>query len=182
MRTSNTPKRIIAFDVRSRSYGYAVLEGPKQLLDWGVRSFRKGANAVEVPAAEKLGALFDEFAPTVIVLNKRVAHRTRRHAGLVGSIVRQAEQRVIPTRFLSRRAVSNAFAGHDRNRHEIASVVAGEFPELAARLPRKRRCQDNEDYRMSMFDAAALGVAYFSRYAKRSNGTSAENSVPEQHS
>jgi hypothetical protein len=174
-------KRIIALDVRSRSYGYVVLEGPKQLLDWGVRSFRKGVNTVRVPAAEKLGVLFDEFAPTVIVLNKRISHRTRRHAGLVGSIVRQADQRGIPARFFSHSGVRNAFAGHDRNRHEVASLLASEFPELAARLPRKRRCQDNEDYRMSMFDAAALGVAYFSRYAKRPRDTSTENSVPVRH-
>ena len=182
MSSSITTKRIIALDVHSRSYGYVVFEGCDQLLDWGVRSFRKGANAVRVPATEKLGSLFDEFAPAVIVLNKRVAHRTRRHAGLIGSIVRQAEQRGIPTRFFSRRAVNNAFAGHDRNRHEVASVLATEFPELAARLPRKRRCQDNEDYRMSMFDAVALGVAYFSRYAKRSRVASDENSAPLQPS
>lgn len=178
MSSSIPPKRIIAFDVRSRSYGYAVLEGPKQLLDWGVRSFRRGANAVQVPAAEKIGAQFEEFAPTVIVLNKRDSHRTGRHTGLVGSIVRQAEQRGIPTRFFARRAVDNAFAGHNRNRHEVASVLANEFPELAAWLPRKRRCQDNEDYRMSMFDATALGIAYFSRYAKRSNDTSSVNATP----
>jgi hypothetical protein len=178
MSSSITTKRITALDVHSRSYGYVVFEGYDQLLDWGVRSFRKGANAVRVPAAEKLGSLFDEFAPAVIVLNKRIVHRTRRHAGLIGSIVRQAEQRGIPTRFFSRRAVDNAFAGHERNRHEIASVIATAFPELAAWLPPKRRCQDNEDYRMSMFDAAALGVAYFSRYAKRSNDTSSVNATP----
>ena len=37
------------------------------------------------------------------------------------------------------------------------------MPELAAKLPPKRKIWQSEDYRMSIFDAAAVGVAYFVR-------------------
>lgn len=175
---SRTENRMLAFAVRSRSYGYVVFEGPKMLIDWGEHSFRRGVNAVRVPAAAKVGALLDELAPAVVVLNERVTHRTRRHAGLIGSIVKQAKQRGIPVKFLPRRVVDRAFVGHNENRHQIASLVVSEFPELAIKLPPKRRCQDNEDYRMNIFDAVALSVAYFSRDAKRFRDASAENSFP----
>jgi hypothetical protein len=49
------------------------------------------------------------------------------------------------------------------NKYEIACAVAERLPELAPRLAPKRRIWQSEDYRMSIFDAAALGVAYFSR-------------------
>jgi glucan phosphorylase len=61
----------------------------------------------------------------------------------------------------SRGVVRNAFAGNARNKYTIASTLAQRFPELAAKLPPKRKIWLCEDYRMSIFDAAALGVAYF---------------------
>jgi len=50
-------KRILAIDLRSRSFGFAVFEGPTRLLDWGVKSFRQGVNEPTIPASEKLAAL-----------------------------------------------------------------------------------------------------------------------------
>ena len=38
-----------------------------------------------------------------------------------------------------------------------------QFPALASRLPPRRKCWQSEDYRMGIFDAAAVGVAYFVR-------------------
>jgi hypothetical protein len=40
-------------------------------------------------------------------------------------------------------------------------AIAKRFPELALRLPRFRKPWMSEDYRMSIFDAAAFGLAYF---------------------
>src|SRR5439155_22344766 len=102
MSTINEHKRILAVDVRSRSFGFAVFEGPKQLLDCGVRSFRPGVNAVQTPASKRFGALLDEFAPAVVVLNKRAGNQTRRHIGLLDAVTKQAERRKIPCRFLPR--------------------------------------------------------------------------------
>jgi hypothetical protein len=43
--------------------------------------------------------------------------------------------------------------------------VAKRFPELTTRLPRFRKSWMSEDYRMSIFDAIAFGMAFLS--AKR---------------
>jgi hypothetical protein len=47
----------------------------------------------------------------------------------------------------------------------LLSIGAGKqrLSVLAAKLPPKRKCWESEDYRMSIFDAVALGVAYFAR-------------------
>src|SRR5207247_9609559 len=60
-------KRVLALDVRARSFGYVVFEGPALLLDWGVQSFRNGRNAVRVPLATKIAALLEDFQPAVVV-------------------------------------------------------------------------------------------------------------------
>jgi len=67
MKTSH-PKRILALDVHPLSFGFAVLEGHDHLLDWGVRSFRHGVNAVKVPMSRKLASLFDEYHPDALLV------------------------------------------------------------------------------------------------------------------
>jgi hypothetical protein len=59
--------------------------------------------------------------------------------------------------------------GFESNKYEVASALALQFPALASRLPPRRKCWQSEDYRMGIFDAAALGVAYFSRSQNRSS-------------
>jgi hypothetical protein len=46
-------------------------------------------------------------------------------------------------------------------KYEIAVAIAQRFPELAPRLPRFRKPWMSEDYRMSIFDAVALAIAFF---------------------
>jgi len=79
------------------------------------------------------------------------------------ALVREATKRRIPVRFLSRSGVKNAFPDCNRNKYTIAATLTKQLPELAPRLPSVRKIWKSEDYRMSIFDAAALGVAYFTR-------------------
>ena len=166
MNARSHQKRVLALDVHPSRFGYVAFEGPEELLDWGVRSFRDGVNAVRIPPAQKLAALLDDFAPSLVVLEKRES-RTRKVSKIITTIHREAAKRGASVRWVTRRMVKRAFAGHDRNKDEIASVLGERFPELTPKVPPKRKIWQSEDYRMSIFDAAALGVAYFARYASR---------------
>ena len=168
MSDSKNQKRVLALDVCPRSFGFVVFEGSRQLLDWGVKSFRPGANAVKVPASKKFNALVDEFAPATVVLKERPTETNRRRATLLHAILKQAKNRQLAVRFLTHRVVKKAFAGDERNKYTIASALAKRFPELAPKFPGERKIWQSEDYRMSIFDAAALGTAYFEQ-KRRSN-------------
>jgi hypothetical protein len=170
-------KRILALDVHPSRFGYVIFEGPDELLDWGVRSFRGGVNAVRIPAAMKVGTLLDDFAPSAVVLEKRES-RSRKLSTKMRTVLREAARRRVPVRWVTRRMVKQAFAGHERNKDEIASVLGERFPELTPKVPPRRRIWQSEDYRMSIFDAAALGVAYFARLARRSSAVPPENLMP----
>jgi hypothetical protein len=154
-------ERVLALDLRPRSFGYVIFEGPQELLEWGVRSFRGGVNAVKIPARVKLMALLDEFAPEVVLLRAGVTGKGRKTSALVEMLRMEAPDRDFSLKFVPPGAVKQAFAGHERNKYEIASVLAAQFPELSWKLPHKRKPWESEDYRMSIFDAAALGITYF---------------------
>jgi len=165
-------KRILAIDLRSRSFGFVVFEGPARLLDWGVKSFRKGVNAVTIPASVKFSALMEEFSPSAIVVQKDF-FESKKKTGMRDALLKQAEGHRIPIRFVTRRTVRLAFVGANRNKYVIAAALVKQLPELAPRLPGARKIWKSEDYRMSIFDAAALGVTYLSR-CKPSNEVSHE--------
>src|ERR1700676_1337303 len=101
MTDQTNEKRVLALDVHPRSFGFVVLEGPNRMLDWGVRSFRTGVNAVKIPAATKFLALLDEFRPSAVLVGERLARRTARHTKMLTTIRRQARSRRIPVRYLS---------------------------------------------------------------------------------
>lgn len=164
MTNLSNEKRVLSLDVHPRSLGFVVFEGPNRMLDWGIKSFRPGVNAVKTPAAGKLLALFDEFTPSTIVIREQ---EKRKNTKMLSILQRQARNRSIPVRFMSRKDVNRAFVGFESNKYEVASALAKQFPVLASRLPPKRKCWQSEDYRIGIFDAAALGVAYFTRRRKR---------------
>ena len=166
MTTLQNRKIIVAFDLHPRRFAFAVFKGPNELLDFGARSFPRGPNAVRVPTQAKLAAIFENFDPVAVILSDRRFRRGGRKSRIAHALQKQALERGLPLRFVTTAAVKKAFAGHDSNKHEIASALARQFPALAAKLPPKRKIWQTECYRMSMFHAAALGVAYFARGKK----------------
>ena len=181
MTNSTHEERIIALDVRPQSFGYVVQEGPEHLLDWGVRSFRNGVNAVRVPARKKLARLFDEAEPSAVLVREPLKGRpSGKLAKMLDAIQHTAKSRRIPVRCVSRAAIRNAFGGQNRiTKYQIASMLSVRFPALSWKLPPKRKCWESEDYRMSIFAAAALGVAYFGAPANRfPAATSSDTSQP----
>jgi hypothetical protein len=152
-------KTILALDLHPRSYGYAVLEGPNELLDWGKRSFWQGVHAVKVPMHEKLAVLLDEQEPDLILIRKPKTAISRRR---VRAVMTLAKRRRIPVRLISGEAIRNSFPRSNKNKYQIAIAVAERFPELLPRLGARRKMWQSEKYSMSIFDATALGLSLFS--------------------
>lgn len=153
---------VLAVDLRPLSFGFAVFEGPDELLDWGIRNFRHGVNAVKVPMDAKLAMLLDQHAPDAVVMKKP---RTATLSRMVRTIAALARVRRIPVRLISRTVVRGAFPNDNRNKYEVAKAIAGRFPELSPRLGHQRKLWEAEPYSTRIFDAAALGLAHFTRNA-----------------
>jgi hypothetical protein len=161
-----TRNRVFALDLHPLSFGYAMFEGPEELIDWGIKNFRHGVNAVKVPQDAKLALLLDQYGPDVVVIKEP---RTATIEKMVHVIINLPQCRRIPVRRISSTVVRKAFPGESHNKYQIASVIAKRYPELSPRLGPRRKFWEAEKYSMSIFDAAAIGLAYLMRDATTDN-------------
>ena len=154
------PKRVLAIDPTSGGFGFAVVESPATSIDWGVKTIKKRNEATTL---KKLAELIRLYRPEALIIEDlKNSRRCRRIQDLVDKIQALAIAERIKSRCISVSRIKKVFQTFGAyTKHEIAQVVAQQLPELAARLPRYRKPWMSEDYRMAIFDAAALALTYF---------------------
>ena len=154
--------RVLAISPSTKGFGFAVLEGARSLVDWGVKTVRHDKNARCLARIEELAGYYQ---PRVIILEDYTARDSRRHVRiqeLIAKVAQIAIQRSIRVKRFSRSNVSRAFhAENARTKHDIALVIGSYFDELTPRIPPRRRPWKSEDHWMQMFDAVALALTYF---------------------
>jgi hypothetical protein len=157
--------RILAVDLRSQQFGYAVFEGPRRLLDYGGGQLRPGGKAGSVLAARRMRQLIKLFTPSSIAVKRPDRRVVASHPGIriiVHAIRREASRHLIPFRLIARDEIRSAFSALSAgNKYEIAAALAQMFPELLSRLPAKRETGDPEHPRMVVFDAISVGFTYW---------------------
>src|ERR1035438_1649219 len=156
--------RILAIAPSTRGFGYAVLEGHKQLVDWGVKSVEGNKNAGSIKKVEELIA---HYNPQVMVLEDTAtkgSHRSSRIQALTQRLAAVAEGRTIKVMLFSQKHIRRIFFGDwGGTKHGIAQIIAERFPEeLGFLFPAKRHAWMSEDSRMDIFDAVALALAHYS--------------------
>ena len=152
-------RRVLAIDPNTRGFGYVVLEDPNTLIDWGVKSARSGKATV----LSNLRDFIRQYRPYALVIEDadgKGSRRCKRVRRLLKTIRAMAKKSGVKTKAISLTKVKEVFAAFGaRTKHEIAQVVAKQLPELASKLPPRRKPWMNEDYHMATFDAAALALA-----------------------
>lgn len=152
--------RILSVDVRSKTLAYAVLDGPLQLLDFGVSgSAQPGFQASRVEKTVR------KFQPHIIVLRKVPAGSKRDNPAVqagIKSIRSKAKHLSVPVVSVEKHLIDQTFRRHCKpTKHQIALLLSACFPALKWYLPSERKIWMPEDRRMQYFDAAALGLVYF---------------------
>ena len=154
--------RILAIAPCTRGFGYAVMEEPKTLVDWGIRTVKGDKNAQCLVHVEAMIALYQ---PTVLVLQDHLDEdfkRSPRVRTLIAEMNALARRRKVSVKRFSNAQVRTAICGDEqKTKHDVAEKLAEEFPEeLASRLPPKRRAWMSEAYQMGIFDAVALAMMW----------------------
>jgi hypothetical protein len=154
--------RLMACDVRPQKLGYAVFEfrDEMQLVDWGRRRFYKARVRRLI-----LGDLLRLLHPSVLVLRKLSdgsRRNTSRITKVTGKIKREARAARTRIAWLGESSLARFFRKSGKlTRQQIAESMAELFPEIAWKLPAPRKPWLSEDWGMPLFDAIALGFAYF---------------------
>lgn len=155
--------RVLAIAPSTRGFGFAVLEGPETLVDWGVKSIKGDKNARSLAKVEELIA---HYRPGVMVFQDNSTKSSRRSARireLGQKIIAMASSRNVRVALFSQEQVRRVFFANDPGtKHALAEILAKRFPEeLGFRLPPKRRPWMSEDYRMDIFGAVSLALTFF---------------------
>jgi RNase H-fold protein (predicted Holliday junction resolvase) len=168
-RASVRSHRVLAIDPTNRGFGFAVLEGPTRLVDWGVKRV-KGTN-VNGACLAAVVRMMRWYEPDVLVLEDcgtRGARRRQRTSALIEDLAELAERRQMRCSRVPWTTVREPCGNRPgATKEQIAAALATRFPELARHLPPHRKPWMSEDVRMSVFDAVALAVAWFHAHLTR---------------
>jgi Holliday junction resolvasome RuvABC endonuclease subunit len=165
MHTKTWTTIILALEIRLRRVGFAVLEGPDHLLDWGI--LRWGADVDPVLATiQRISPLLALYSPSFVVLKSlNLARKARLRMRAIDAVMRELTSRSIEVRMLKRADVRLAFRqSGSRNKYQIATSIAERFPELKRKLPTKRKAYQPERYNAVIFDAVALALTHRLRH------------------
>lgn len=155
-------KRILAIDPTNRSFGFAVMEGPDLLIDWGVKDVKDNDNYRYL---RKVADLIDFYQPNALVLED-VSGKGSRRGGRVKELIQEtailALNKKMSISHISRLTVKKFFEQFGATtKHQIAKEIARQFSELNHRLPPYRKPWMSEDYRMGIFDSVAFALAFY---------------------
>jgi hypothetical protein len=155
-----------------RGFGYIVFETPEVAMDWGVKDVRKNKLRDSLLKAR---VLMHMLQPSVLILedaHHEASRRSKRVTVLIDKLAALAKERGIAVVRYSREDVLACFARKGaRTKDDIAAAVTKLVPELAVRLPRRRRIWESEHYSMGIFEAAALALTHFARLEEANSET-----------
>lgn len=154
--------RVLAIDLRNRRSGFAIFEGPRNLLDMGTMVL---PSMPDESVRSRFSDLLRLSLPSIIVVrndrweNMMSDPNTRQFTEV---LTNQSKARGIQIRALEQNKVNATFRnlGCD-TKADISSALARIFPELVWRLPPERKAWESEHPRQTVFDAIALGLAYW---------------------
>lgn len=154
---------VLVVYLSSRGLSYAVFEGSLSPLDWGVKEVRgKNRHAKSLRIVRQL---LEWHQPDIMVLQDtsgRGTIRAKRFRTLNLAIGELAEARGLPVCAYSREQVRQCFAPLGvTTKQTIAQAIIKHIPAFARYLPPPRKPWMSEHARMSLFDAAALGITHF---------------------
>jgi RNase H-fold protein (predicted Holliday junction resolvase) len=159
--------RILAIDLRAQRFGFAVLDGPKKLLDFGTKILerRREKDATAIVVQKKIGSILNLYMPAIVII-KCVSglHGSARlrNQQLLSSIRHEVRKQGLELIMLERSDIRRSFRqSGNESKHEIAVFIAEWFPEVEWRLPPNRKNWQPEHHTMPIFDAISIGLTYF---------------------
>ena len=162
---SHGSPRALALELRPRRFGFAVFEGPSQLLDWGACTYGRPRDSQSITAATRIAPLIDTYTPSVAIVRKRTKLSSDVAKAMVAVTLRiegELKRHEVRLQSVDADEVRYFFGQYGcKTKHDIASVLADWFEELAWKLPPKRKPWQSERHSTALFDAVAVGVAFF---------------------
>jgi hypothetical protein len=151
--------RILAVEFRAGRLGYAVLESPLRLNDFGAACVLSLASA-----RSRIARLLRIWRPTILVLRGtsfRYRFISRQRRPVVRVALDEARKAGIPVARFTEEGFNAFFERHScSDKYEMAEYIAASIPEMAWRLPPRPKMYDPEPRTILYFDSISLAFAY----------------------
>lgn len=145
----------------SYGFGYSVVEGTAELIDYGVVKISPIANN---KCLKRFEGFLDFYEPTVVVLRdypKNASLRSKRIGQLIKKMIEKTQKKKLNVFGYTRENIKNVFEQFKSStKHEICKTLVSWYPELKKRMPKERKVWESEPYAMSYFDALALFITH----------------------
>ena len=162
MSRESSSELVLAIRPFTTGLAFVLFESALSPVDWGMRRIQGAKwNARAFAAARRLIEL---SKPDVVVLPEytRTMGRSDRMRRLLDLISSHAMAESIEVGRYSRERIRECFKSAGAvTRYEIAQVIASAVHAFSHQLPPVRRIWDPENWRMYLFDAAALAMTHF---------------------
>lgn len=155
-------KLTLSIHPNTRGFGYALMNSPRELVDYGIVTIRPICNSRILKRVKKI---LEEFKPTLVILENaecNASRRGRRVKRLIRSLKQIAQNQNISVIQYPIDQVQQIFAQFGvNNKYERAKRIMEWLPELEAREPNPRKIWMPEDYNMGIFDAVSLLLTHY---------------------
>lgn len=163
MRATHKDNLVLALYPFSRGFAFALFEGPKSPIDWGVKEIKeKHRNDKSLEAIKAIVAKYSPVALVIEDTGDRMRRRSSRIKKIYRTLVTFAASQYIDLHRIEQHEVWEYFAaGGALTKYEIAKAIVQKLPGFAHRMPRIRRPWMSADPRQSLFDAVALALVFY---------------------
>ncbi|MBS1595577.1 MAG: hypothetical protein JST90_14770 [Bacteroidetes bacterium] len=153
---------ILALHTFSGGLGYACIQVPERLLDYGVTKISPVSNNKALSKAEKF---ISYYRPQVVLMRDGSGDpKSGRSRKLRDAIETLAGEMGVDVYRYTKEQVAETFEVFGvTTKHGIVSKIVEFLPELGHRTPKERRWYEKDDYNMPIFNAVALAITHAHR-------------------
>lgn len=146
------PERLIALEVRSRRFGFAVVED-MALLECGACRYGRGAERVP-HTLRKFSALLERYEPLRVIVRQHSKRHSESCGVVMDAIRAECRRRSIDLIVINRDRVREFYEARGCTaKHETSALLVKWFPDVKWKLYRKRKPWDHEWHNVVVFDA-----------------------------
>lgn len=163
MKTAIADSLVLSLAATTKGFGFVLFESALAPFDWGVKEVRGAMKNRRI--LRFVEGMIDRYAPLVLVLedwSDDAWKKSARIEALYVSLMELARKKCVQLVRVTKRSVKRCFAHvTPTNKYEIALAIAKAIPAFSYQVPPVRKIWMSEDLRQSLYDAAALGLAFF---------------------
>lgn len=149
---------ILSLYPNSIGIGYACLQIPDKLFDFGVTAVKPLSNRKLLKRAEKF---MDHYRPKIVLLKGGMTKNGRRVDQLIEAITTLAGEKNLKVYRYTKEQVKDAFELFGaQSKHDMVEKIVTMLPDLECRRPKVRKWYEKEDYNMGLFNAVALAITH----------------------